>query len=279
MPPSADARHAPETPHGARHSAERPDALPETTGSIWSEVGQLRVHTRATPPGPVQWTYPVVLVHGLGISSRYMMPAARCLAPYGPVYAPDLPGFGRSARPPKAWAVPDLAAFLAAWAETLSIDRAVWLGNSFGCQILVELALRHEKRVAGLLLQGMTPDAVHRSALRHVACLALDAFLEPPSLVFLAAGDYLRAGISRCWRTFRHLMADPIEDKLPHVRVPAIVVRGARDPIVSAQWAERAASLMPQGSLVIVQGAAHAVNYSHPEALVPLVRSLAERPG
>ena len=36
---------------------------------------------------------PIVLVHGLSVSSRYMVPVARRLAPHRDVYAPDLPGF------------------------------------------------------------------------------------------------------------------------------------------------------------------------------------------
>jgi pimeloyl-ACP methyl ester carboxylesterase len=39
---------------------------------------------------------PVVPVHGLGLSGRYMLPTAERLAPYFPVYLPDLPGFGDS---------------------------------------------------------------------------------------------------------------------------------------------------------------------------------------
>jgi pimeloyl-ACP methyl ester carboxylesterase len=49
---------------------------------------------------------PVVLVHGLMISSLYMVPTARCLAPHVPVYAPDLPGFGLSGKPRRVLSVP-----------------------------------------------------------------------------------------------------------------------------------------------------------------------------
>jgi pimeloyl-ACP methyl ester carboxylesterase len=40
----------------------------------------------------------VVLVHGLGLSGRYMLPVAEPLAPRYPVYMPDLPGFSASFR-------------------------------------------------------------------------------------------------------------------------------------------------------------------------------------
>lgn len=56
----------------------------------------------------------VALVHGLGLSGRYMLPTARHLAPHFPVYVPDLPGFGDSSKPAKALDVPALADALAA---------------------------------------------------------------------------------------------------------------------------------------------------------------------
>ncbi len=52
-----------------------------------------RVPTRQIP---TPHTDPVVLVHGLGVSSRYMLPTLALLAPRYRVFAPDLPGFGHS---------------------------------------------------------------------------------------------------------------------------------------------------------------------------------------
>jgi 2-hydroxy-6-oxonona-2,4-dienedioate hydrolase len=62
-------------------------------------VADLRVHYRiSTCPVPAERP-PVVLVHGYGMSSRYMAPLAEALACDFQVYAPDLPGFGRSDGP------------------------------------------------------------------------------------------------------------------------------------------------------------------------------------
>ena len=256
----------------------RPIAAPRNPDCLvdrWDVVQGLRTRTR-TSICPVPGANPaVVLVHGLGVSSRYMVPTAEHIAPDARVFAPDLPGFGRSARPAEAFGVGRLAAFLDAWMDAVGLERAVWLGNSFGCQLIVELALRHPARIERAVLQGITPDVVHRSRPRHVARLAADAFLEPPSLVYVAARDYFRAGVRRCWTTFRYLMEDPIEQKLSRLAAPALVVRGEWDPIVSQEWSERAAALLPDARLAVVPGAAHAVNYSHPSVLAALVRTFA----
>src|SRR5215217_647908 len=68
----------------------------------WTDVPTLgcRVHARTWAGSPGEQRAPVVLVHGLGLSSRYLAPLGRRLAALGHrVLAPDLPGFGRSPKP------------------------------------------------------------------------------------------------------------------------------------------------------------------------------------
>ena len=76
----------------------------------WTEVPSLgiSVHARTWSGGPqARGSSPVVLVHGLGLSSRYMIPLGQRLAMLGyDALAPDLPGFGRTPRP--AGSTPDL---------------------------------------------------------------------------------------------------------------------------------------------------------------------------
>ena len=79
--------------------------------------------------------------------------------------------------------------------------------------------------------------------------------------------DFLRAGPVRTLETFSRLLADPIEDKLPRVRAPVLVVRGESDRIVPQTWAERAARLLPNGRLVVLPRAGHALNWVAPLAL------------
>ena len=50
--------------------------------------------------------WPIVLVHGLAVSHRYLMPTAALLARRHPVGVPDLPGFGLSGDPRWPWTPP-----------------------------------------------------------------------------------------------------------------------------------------------------------------------------
>ncbi len=109
---------------------------------------------------------PLVLVHGLGVSGRYLLPALTELARSTRVYVPDLPGFGRSARPTRPLDVPELSDWLGAWMRAVGLSRAVLMGHSFGCQVVVDFALRHPELVERLVLAAPTVDPRARSALR-----------------------------------------------------------------------------------------------------------------
>jgi 2-hydroxy-6-oxonona-2,4-dienedioate hydrolase len=232
--------------------------------SRWYEVQGLRMHALASTDPPQWREVPVVLVHGLGVSSRYMVPIARHLAPDLQVFAPDLPGFGRSDKPDHVLTIRQLADALAAWMSAAGLERAMFIGNSLGCEILVELALRHPERVVSLVLQGPTPEPAARTASQQIWRYIVTGQYERSPLSWVSASDYMICGVRRFVQTFRYMLEDRIEDKLPKVRHPCLVVRGTRDRIVSQEWAEEAARLLPSGGLTIVPGAAHAINFSYP---------------
>jgi pimeloyl-ACP methyl ester carboxylesterase len=231
-----------------------------------------RVSADPVPAG----TPPVVLVHGLGVSSRYMVPTARCLAPHFPTLAPDLPGFGRSQRPDRVLDVPGLADALAGWMRARALPPAVLLANSLGCQVAVDLALRHPDLVGWLLLAGPTGDPAVRGLPHYAWRLLRDFPRESPTLVLVEIWDYLRAGPQRVIGTAQAMLRDSVVAKLPLVRQPTVVVRGERDPICPQAWAEEAVRRLPRGRLVVVPGAAHVVNYSAPRVLLREVCALVE---
>ena len=213
----------------------------------------------------------VVLVHGVGVSGRYLLPTAGRLAVHCSVHVPDLPGFGRSDRSPGRPTVERLADALEAWLDAAALTRPdAFLANSFGCQLLVELAARRPARVPLLVLVGPTTDPRARSFAGQATRLAVDLTREPPALWAVQAVDYsLHVGKSG-FAAFAEMLSDPIERKLSHVRAPTLVVRGARDPIVPRAWAQQVVATLPRARLAEVAGAAHAVNYSAPDALARL---------
>jgi 2-hydroxy-6-oxonona-2,4-dienedioate hydrolase len=243
----------------------------------WTEVdGGVRIHARLSRRLPMQ-SSPVIFVHGIGVSGRYLLPTAVRLAADLPVYVPDLPGFGLSSKPGRVLSVPELADALAAWMAAVPIRRATLLGNSFGCQIITAFAAAHPDAVSHVILQGPTMDPHARTAIQQLARWAINSFREPrvqgePALGAVVRRDYRDAGVRRVLGTFREALRDRIELHLPRVAAPALVVRGARDPIVPGRWATEAAALLPRGRLIVVRGAAHTMNYTSPDALARVTR-------
>ncbi len=238
--------------------------------SDWLDLDGVRFHARTAPRAGAP---AVVLVHGIGVSSRYMVPLAEALATFASVHALDLPGFGRSTKPRRTLTTSELGRALSAWLERAGVETPVVVGNSFGCQVAVELAVREPARLRGVVLVGPTVDPAARNAARQIARWVASGLVERPSLLLVLGRDYLDAGPARIWRTFEESLGDPIAEKLRRVAVPALVVRGSRDPIVPARWAERAAALLPRGRLAVVPGGGHALNYSRPRDLARLVRA------
>lgn len=240
---------------------------PQRLHGRYRVVSGMRVYERVAPRAhaPV-----VVLLHGIGVSSRYFLPTAGRLAPSCSVHAPDLPGFGRSGRLGARPTVRRLADALGAWLDAAELEPDCLVAHSFGCQVAVDLEARAPGRLRRLVLVAPTADRRARSLPQQAARLALDALREPAALTPLQLFDYaLHVGKSGVGG-FAELLRDRIEEKLPHVAAPTLVVRGSRDPIVPHAWAREVADALPHGRLVEVEGAPHALNYTAPDELTRL---------
>ena len=225
-----------------------------------------RVHRRSVPGRRV------ILVHGLVISGRYMEPAAEQLAAVCDVYAVDLPGYGLSDKPACILSLSDLADALSEWMEAEDLTTAHLAANSFGCQVLAEFAVRHPHQVDRLVLQGPTIDRTARTFWRQVGRLIKNSRRESPRLGTIMLRDYARAGLKRVVQTVRMALKDRIEDKLPHIVAPSLVIRGEHDPIVPQRWAEEVCRLLPHGQLAVIPGGAHTLNYTAPDTFVSAMR-------
>jgi pimeloyl-ACP methyl ester carboxylesterase len=179
--------------------------------SGWVRVGGLRMHYRVAGESAAGGLPAVVLVHGLIVSSRYMLPTLRRLARRYRVYAPDLPGFGASENPPGVLDVPGLSDALGAWMDVMGLRGSTLVANSVGCQVVADLAVRRPELVGRAVLQAPTMDPHGRSVLRQAARLLLDVPREPPSLLYVELRDLLAAGARRGWSTLRHALDDRIE--------------------------------------------------------------------
>lgn len=257
-------------------SAER--ETPMDLGALqhtWTDVQGVRMHSlvslHSAPSTPA-----VVLVHGSGLSGRYMVPTAIQLTGDLSVYVPDLPGFGDSDKPKKIFAVPELADWVAAWMPRVGLERASLLGNSFGCQVIADLAARYPDRVERAILQGPTTPPGERSWFWQFVRWRQNQRYNPDSLGEVTNGDYKKAGFRRMFCSFQDQLTDRIEDKTPRIQAPVLVVRGEHDPIANQQWCGSIARLCPRGRLVIIPGVAHTLCYTAPVQLAAITRAFVQ---
>jgi 2-hydroxy-6-oxonona-2,4-dienedioate hydrolase len=189
---------------------------------------------------------------------------------------PTLPGWGGAPRPERALDLDELADELVALLDRHGLEHAAFVANSFGCQVVTELAIRAPQRVSALVLIGPTIDPHTRPLARFVSMFLADTLREPVSLWFLIVRDYLRMGVRRFVRTGRFAWRHRVEQRLPLVEAPTLVVRGAHDGFVTQRWCEEAVALMPRAELAVVEGA-HAVHYSAPREVARLVDRFLEK--
>ncbi|GAA2905536.1 hypothetical protein Acy02nite_86910 [Actinoplanes cyaneus] len=199
-----------------------------------------------------------MLVHGLAVSHRYLMPTARVLAGRHPVLVPDLPGFGRSGKPRPAYDVSRHAEHLAAWLDALGLPRVCVAGHSFGAEVVARLAVLRPDLVAAIVLASPTTDPAARSRRALIGRWALDLLVEQPWQAPVLARDVADAKPWRVLATVGHSVRNAIESDLLRLPVPPLVLGGSLDPVAPARWRAEVAA-MTGGVSVTVPQAAHNV--------------------
>ncbi len=224
---------------------------------------------------------PVVLLHGLTASRRYVVMGSQALQRAGHrVVAYDARGHGASspAPAPGGYGYEDLAADLTAVLDALGIERAVLAGASMGAHTLLRLALDAPERVAAVavITPGYDPVGVDDPArLARWDALSdalrrggIDGFVEAFGGQRLPEPwrDTVTTVMRQRLKLHEHLdaLADalsatprsrPFPDlhALEQIECPAVVVasRDEADPGHPLALGEAYAELLPQGRLLV----------------------------
>lgn len=253
---------------------------------------------------------PVLLVHGLASNARLWDGVAPVLAERGhPVAAVDLRGHGRSSKPESGYDF-----------ETVSrdlyrlIERLGWLarppvvaGQSWGGNVVLELAARHPGAVSGLVL--VDGGTIEMSA-RFADWPTAEAALAPPPLAgtpriqmekwfranhpdwpeagilgTLANMEELADGTIRPWLSLdrhmqivRHLWDHHPGDTYPRVAVPVVMVmaESSSNPRWMAGKREEVAAALkglPHGTVRWIEGD-HDLHAQHPEVVAELIHDV-----
>jgi pimeloyl-ACP methyl ester carboxylesterase len=260
-------------------------------------VDGMNIHYRAGGEGP-----PLVLLHGIGESAFSWSWVLPDLARAYHVYAPDLPGFGDSDKPNVDYSPDFFMRFVAAFLDTLGIERAVLVGNSFGGTMAIRLALSAPSRVTALCLVGSAGlgQAVHPS----MSSLTLLGYGE----LAIMAGKTPLGATQRAWSRAMLLLANPqlarpewiaeqvrlsqmpgfleavirslraqldivgqrevLLDQLPRLTMPTLLIWGTHDWIFPATQAQEAVGRLQYGHLVLLSNCGHLSQIECPDRFV-----------
>lgn len=218
---------------------------------------------------------PIVHLHGFAISGTYLMPTAQRLSGDRVNLVPDLPGYGRSRLRGRPLGIPGLALAVLDLLDALAISKVVLLGNSMGCPTALEVAHAAPERVERLVLVSPAGGAHNQPLARAIGQLARDGVRESPRMARVAVPDYVRFGPVHALRLFHQLTLFPSLERLTHTPVPTLAVIGSRDPLMPGppRVLEIARSAPAHVAVVVIHGAAHALNFSHPGELANVVSS------
>jgi 2-hydroxy-6-oxonona-2,4-dienedioate hydrolase len=235
------------------------------------DVGGLRMHHRrgSSPAGAAT---SLVLVHGLGLSGRYMLPTAQALLGGYTVFAPDLPGFGDSDKPDHVLTIAELGDSLASWIRAMRLEPVALLGNSLGCQIIAAALDRHPAVGSAAILQGPTTPPRERRVAWQFLRWRQNLGYDPPDMKTISRDDYLKCGRWRVWKTFYDGLSDAMEERSAHIPQPVLVVRGELDPICRREWARDLTERLPAGRFAEIPGVAHTLVFTAPAELAEVSR-------
>ena len=242
---------------------------------------------------------PVVLIHGLGEYVETWTPSFEALASEHRVYAVDLPGHGRTDKPPSAsYDIAWLAKFADGFRAALGFEHAHVVGHSLGGAVATRLALMHPAAVDRLvlvasgglgrevstLLRAITLPMVGEMMKRPsrsgsadvLRRIVYDPAVVPDELVDL---DYRLSILPHAQQSFLKTLRANVNlfgqrsseyrchlHGLSSITQPVLIIWGRQDPLLPVAHAEAAARTVPDVQLRILDECGHNPMLEHPQA-------------
>ncbi len=251
--------------------------------SEYVEAGGYRLHYFEAPSTNKVSGTPLVLVHGLGARGEdwaKMMPA---LAAHGfHVYAPDLLGYGRSERPDVDYSISTEEDVVVKFMQTMHLVRSDVGGWSMGGWVSMKLALDHPELVDRLVIYDSAgiyfpatfgPDLFIPADAAGIAHLMKMLSPHPHEVPGFVDAAIVRRLAGNGWVVNRSMVAmtdgrDLLDFRLHDLKQPTLVVWGAKDELIPLSVGKRIHELIPNSSLLVVDGCGHLAPAECPEPVV-----------
>jgi pimeloyl-ACP methyl ester carboxylesterase len=243
---------------------------------LWREG--VRSHSVDLPSGRIHYYEagagtPLLLIHGLGGRAEDWAELMPGLAANGfHVYAPDLLGYGRSARPDLDYSIALEERVMLEWMQAMHLDHADVGGWSMGGWVAMQLTLDHPELVDKLVVYDaagvrfvpdFTQDLFTPSDAEDVDALLAKLFVGQRKLPPFVMRDLLRTMAKNkrvVGRSIAEMMSgrELLDDRLGQMRRPMLIVWGEEDRLLPLKTVGvRIHQLTPGSVLETVTGCGH----------------------
>jgi 3-oxoadipate enol-lactonase len=219
----------------------------------------------------------LVFIHGAGCLPHVFNEQ---LAAFPEAIAVNLPGHGRPGQPST---IAEFAEAVAGELHSREIERAVLAGSSMGGAIALELALRHDPRVAALIMLGSSArlrvapaifESIDADFPGAAAALAEGFFAYPSRERVAAAVEMMLAvGRQQTRRDFSACDAFDVRERLGEIDVPLLALTGEKDVMTPPKFAEAFVGRVPAAEARILPDAGHLAFVERPEATNDAIRT------
>jgi pimeloyl-ACP methyl ester carboxylesterase len=229
----------------------------------------------------------VLMLHGFLGSPKNWRACAEAMAVRRRVLVPELPFFGGHPPPDP---IEHFLKFLVALIAAEQAGRVVVMGNSFGGQLAVHLALREPERVVGLVLTGSgglyqpkSTRQFHRHRGREwlrgqIREIFFDESFVTDELVdeLMAISNDLKK-LKEILRLAKNTRKVSVRELLPRIHCPVLLVWGADDKITPPSAAREFQKLLPDAELHFISQCGHAPMLERPVEFTRLVEDFLRR--
>lgn len=226
----------------------------------------------------------LLMLHGWG-DSLHTFDALTAEIPKHRIIRLDLPGFGGSEQPPKAWTVGDYAVFVGAFLEKIVVQPDTIVGHSLGGRIAIKGTADGILTPRKLVLIASAGNA-QRNTVRNAAFLVAAkagkavTTIWPLSLLKArakahlykkAGSDYADAGLLR--ETFLNVIREDLSKDAARVDIPTLLIWGDADTTTPLSDGRRFANTIPHAHLEIIGSAGHFVHSERASDVARIVLS------
>lgn len=225
---------------------------------------------------------PLLILHGWGSKKEKWHEAEKILSKNGfKVIIPDLPGFGQSSAPLRAWSLDDYCDFIEEFVKSLNLGSFYLLGHSFGGALAVKCSLRFPEKIEKMFLVAAAcfrSKTIKKDALRDVSkVVKVFSFIPFYSLFrrafykFFVKSDYL--GLEGTMKqTYLKVINEDLSDDLPLVRVPCLIIWGNEDDVTPIKQAYLINKKISNSEIKIIPNAGHDLEWKMPKELSQLIK-------